>query len=229
MRDPGADNQVFFVDTSGVLCSRSAGHAIDVEGVHTLNLSSPDRAQRTLADDCLVLRHRRPVLQPFPNSYSHPLPRFSYDRETKHISVTFATDPSYPAPKDVNKWEAWKEMSFLVTAVPSRKPRNIIDDASDLLSSAITTPLSLFGALKPPSSATPETVFSSGEIDLREDEILEQERSEEGEVDDSPERRREVRVLALAKEEVEAASVKAKLRRQWEVIPLRNSRRSTSF
>ena len=191
--------------------------------------SLPLRTQWPLPDDRLVLRHRRPVLQPFPNSYSHPLPRFSYDRETKHISVTFATDPSYPAPKDVNKWEAWKEMTFLVTAVPSRKPRGIIDDTSDLLSSAITTPLSLFGALKPTSSATPETVFSSGEIDLREDEILEQERSEEGEVDDSPERRREVRVLALSKEEVEAASAKAKLRRQWEVVPLRNSRRSTSF
>lgn len=143
--------------------------------------------------------------------------------------MTFATDPSYPAPKDVNKWEAWKEMTFLVTAVPARKPRNIIDDASQLLSSAITTPLSLFGAFKPASSATPETVFSSGEIDLREDEILEQERSEEGEVDDSPERRREVHVLALSKEEVDVASVKAESRRQWEIIPLRNSRRSTSF
>ncbi|KAH9835897.1 WD40-repeat-containing domain protein [Rhodofomes roseus] len=203
MRDPAADNQVFFIDTSGV---------------------------GTIPDDCLVLRHRRPVLQPFPNSYSHPLPRFSYDRQTKNIAVTFASDPSYPKPGPERKtWEAWKEMTFLVTAVPARKPRGIIDDASQLLTSAITTPLSLFGALRPASSATPETVFASGEVDLREDEILEQERSEEGEVDDSPERRREVRVLALAKEEVDAASAKAKLRRQWEVIPLRASRKSTSY
>ncbi|KZT74971.1 WD40 repeat-like protein [Daedalea quercina L-15889] len=217
MRNPSADNQVFFIDTSGMLCSRSAGHAIDVEVCYTL------------PDDRLVLRHRRPVLQPFPNSYSHPLPRFSYDRQTKNIIVTFASDPSYPPPAEQNKWEAWKEMTFLVTAVPARKPRGIIGDASELLTSAISTPLSLFGAMKPASSATPETVFSSGEVDLREDEILEQERSEEGEVDDSPERRREVRVLALAKEEVEAASTKAKLRRQWEVIPLRATRRSTSY
>lgn len=181
-------------------------------------------------DDRLVLRHRRPVLQPFPNNYSHPLPRFSYDRETRNITITFASDPSYPAAgSERNKWEVWREMSFLVTAVPARKPRGIIDDASQLLTSAFSTPLSLFGALRPPSSATPETVFSSGEIDLREDEILEQERSEEGEVDDSLERRREVRVLALAKEEVDAASAKAKLRRQWEIIPLRASRKSTSF
>lgn len=31
-RDPNANNQVYFIDTSGALCSRSSGHAIDVEG-----------------------------------------------------------------------------------------------------------------------------------------------------------------------------------------------------
>jgi len=33
LRNPDANNQVFFIDTSGALCSRSSGHAIDVEGV----------------------------------------------------------------------------------------------------------------------------------------------------------------------------------------------------
>ena len=32
MRSPESNNQVFFVDTSGALCSRSSGHAVDVEG-----------------------------------------------------------------------------------------------------------------------------------------------------------------------------------------------------
>lgn len=31
-RDPNANNQVFFVDTAGALCSRSSGHAVDIEG-----------------------------------------------------------------------------------------------------------------------------------------------------------------------------------------------------
>ena len=31
-RKPEADNQVFFIDTTGALCSRQSGHAIDVEG-----------------------------------------------------------------------------------------------------------------------------------------------------------------------------------------------------
>lgn len=33
-RDPNANNQVFFIDTAGFLCSRSSGHAVDIEGVH---------------------------------------------------------------------------------------------------------------------------------------------------------------------------------------------------
>jgi DDB1- and CUL4-associated factor 11 len=32
MRIPESNNQVFFIDTSGALCSRSSGHALDVEG-----------------------------------------------------------------------------------------------------------------------------------------------------------------------------------------------------
>lgn len=32
LRDPAADNQVFFIDLDGNLCSRLTGHAIDVEG-----------------------------------------------------------------------------------------------------------------------------------------------------------------------------------------------------
>ena len=33
-RNPNANNQVFFIDTAGFLCSRSSGHAVDVEGIN---------------------------------------------------------------------------------------------------------------------------------------------------------------------------------------------------
>ncbi|KZT02499.1 WD40 repeat-like protein [Laetiporus sulphureus 93-53] len=215
MRKPDCDNQVFFIDTSGALCSRSSGHAIDVE------------------DGRLVVRHRRPVVHPFPNSYSHPLPRFSHDRQTHNINVTFAMDPSNTTStsKSVRRTsvDAWKEKVYLLSSIPARKPRTVVDDASEMFTNAIASPLTFFGSFgKTRSGATPENVFSSGDIDLREDEILEQDRTEEGEVDDSPEKRREVRVLTLAKEELDAASEKAKLRRRWIVTPIRLSKNHTS-
>ena len=67
-------------------------------------------------------------------------------------------------------------------------------------------------------------MFDDADIDLREDEILEQERSEEGEVDDSAEKYRPVRVLGLMKEDGQLSGERAKARRQWIVTPLRNTR-----
>jgi len=49
------------------------------------------------------------------------------------------------------------------------------------------------------TEATPDQVFDSGDIDLKEDEILEQERSEEGELDDSPEPLRPVQMIVMPK------------------------------
>ncbi|KAH8099280.1 WD40 repeat-like protein [Cristinia sonorae] len=209
LRGPESNNQVFFIDTSGALCSRSSGHAIDVE------------------KESLVLRHRRPVSHPFPNAYSHPLPRFSYDRTSGRITVTFAADPTYPASGDIHALlETWKEKTYVLAQIPMRKPRTIIDDASELLTSALNKPLHFFGAHKL-SSATPDAVFTAGDIDLKEDEILELERSEEGEVDNAPELRRYVRVLALSKEEERALGEKAKNRLRWDVIPLRSTKQRT--
>ena len=107
-----------------------------------------------------------------------------------------------------------------------RRPRTIIDNASELITSAVRMPLTLFGGQKA-SNATPDAVWSAGDIDLREDEILEQERSEEGEVDDSPEKIRMVRVVGLTKEEEKALGEKAKSRWRWEVTALRNTKRLT--
>lgn len=174
-----------------------------------------------------MVRHRRPVFHPFPNAYSHPLPRFSYDRQTQNITVTFAADPAYPSDPRAMATSAWKEKVFLLTSIPARKPRTIADDASALLNTALATPMAFFGSFGKPSSATPEDVFSSGDIDLREDEILEQDRSEEGEVDDSPDKLRRVRIVALTKEELHAASSKARFRQRWKVIPLLASKSRT--
>ena len=113
-----------------------------------------------------------------------------------------------------------------MTSLPMRRPRTIIDDASDLLTTAISLPFSLLGA-KSPARPNPNEVFDSGDIDLREDEILETDRSEEGEVDDSAERFREVRVIGVTKEDHNSAGEKAKARRQWIVQALRSTKSRT--
>ncbi|KAF5385330.1 hypothetical protein D9615_001191 [Tricholomella constricta] len=201
-RRPEANNQVFFIDTSGALCSRSSGHAVDIEG------------------DVLVLRHRRPVSYPFPNPYAHPLPTFSYSPETGEISVHFNSDPSY-SPSE-QRADAWKSKSYVLTSIPLRKPKTIIDDAAAFLSSAISTPLSFLSGRAPAPHASPDEVFS-GPIDLDENEVLEEDRTEEAEVDDSHDLERKVRMMAIVdKEESDKyLGEKAKNRRCWQVASLR--------
>lgn len=75
---------------------------------------------------------------------------------------------------------------------------------------------------KSPAQPTPEEVYDS-HIDLDEDEVLEEERGEEAEVDDSPELGRKVRMLSLVKKSADDLQLveKAKNRRRWEILPLR--------
>ena len=159
---------------------------------------------------------------PFPNSYAHPLPTFSYSPNTGEISVHFACDPTYP-PSGTGTSDAWKSKSYILTSIPLRKPRTIIDDASEFISSAISTPLSsFFSVTAPVPQPNPEEVFS-GNIDLNENEVVDDERGEEGEVDDSHELGRKVRMLAIDRKEEsdKALGEKAKIRRQWQVVGLR--------
>ncbi|KAF8628219.1 hypothetical protein AX15_004007 [Amanita polypyramis BW_CC] len=240
LRDPNANHQVFFIDTSGVLCSRSSGHAIDVEGMSDYRLQQHLSCCRS--DGRLVLRHRRPVSHPYPNFYSHPLPHFSYSQQTGEIIVTFECDPSFPSPTHQPS-EAWRNKRYLLTSVPLRKPRSIIDDASEFISNAITSPLvglsnMLSGGAGHDTKerkdvgrqlpARPDEVFD-GEIDLKETEIVEEERGEEGEVDDSPEMGRKVAVVGVPVGEREnAVSRQTKARRTWAVQPLRRQTAKTS-
>ncbi len=190
------------------------------------------------SDGKLVLRHRKPVSYPYPNSYSHPLPRFSYSQITSEITVTFEGDPTYPPPSSQPS-EAWKNKRYLLTSVPLRKPRTIIDDASEFISTSIAAPLmelsnifsvggaSTRGHADERLPARPEEVFD-GEIDLMENEVVEEERGEEGEVDDSPELGRKVVVVGILADEKGRVSRLAKARRTWTVHPLRRLNARTS-
>jgi hypothetical protein len=176
------------------------------------------------SDGRLVIRHRRPVAQPYPNPYSHPLPTWSYDQKTGEIIVNFTHDPSYPEPGSTKR-DDWRTKTYLLTSIPQRRPRTIVDDASQFLTSAFTDPISF---LSGKTKATPEEVFAS-DIDLREDEVIEEERGEEAEIDDSPDQVRRVRMIAVTKRTTDKAelSENTKNRRRWQIIPLLNSRRRT--
>ncbi|KAF7784234.1 hypothetical protein Agabi119p4_399 [Agaricus bisporus var. burnettii] len=224
-RDPNANNQVYFIDTSGALCSRSSGHAIDVE------------------DDRLVLRHRRPISYPFPNAYSHPLPTFHYNSGTGEITVHFEYDPTYSMPpppmspsmtiandrsimRSSPANPAHNKAYFLVSQ-PLRKPRTIIDDASELVTTAITSPINFFSsAFSGKNDARPDEVFD-GNIDLKEDEVVEEERGEEGEIDDSPESGRQVRVMGIARGNANNLGDGILRRKRWIVESLRTTNAKT--
>ena len=173
-----------------------------------------------LPEGKLVLRHRRPMSHPFPNAYAHPLPTFSYSSETGEIAVGFTCDPTYPPPD--KRSDAWKSKSYILTSIPMRKPKSIIDDATAFFSSAFSTTESFFSGRSSAPQATPDEVFD-GVIDLGEDEVIEEERGEEAEIDDSLEPTRQVRMITLAERtrSDKHLSAKALNRRHWEILSLR--------
>lgn len=162
---------------------------------------------------------------PYPNSYSHPLPIFSYKPKSGEISVQFSCDPTYPRPNS-SPSNSWKSKTYLLSSVPQRRPRTIIENASEFFASNILTPISLLTGGPPASPPRPDRVFD-GEIDLRDDEVVEEERGEEGEVDNSPNPVREVRMVASPAAEKDMMdlllSEQARQRRKWVILPLRVS------
>lgn len=104
-----------------------------------------------------------------------------------------------------------------------KRPKSFIDNASAFLSATVTAPFSLLsGSLSAQPQSTPEEVFG-GDIDLAEDEMLEQDRGEEGEVDDSPEPQRNLRLLSIVPGGTPPEGTNARRRRQWQVFALRRS------
>lgn len=172
-----------------------------------------------------MIRHRRPISHPFPNEYSHPLPKFSYDSKSGEIRVHFSCDPTYP-PSGSPPSNVWRLKTYLLTAVPQRRPRTIIDDASDFFASNFLGPISYLAGGPPINAARPDQVFG-GEIDLHEEEVVEEERGEEGEVDDAPEPSRKVRLVAVPTGDKDMLdgllSEKPRQRRRWIIISLRKT------
>jgi len=122
---------------------------------------------------------------------------------------------------------AWRSKTFYVTALASRRPRTILDGASDALTSAFRSSFSLLAGVR----VSPTDTTAAGTDDtfnLREDEVEEQERGEEAEVDDDPAHERAVRVIGLTPGEHLGLSDKAWARRRWEVVPLRATARRHS-
>ncbi|KZO92336.1 hypothetical protein CALVIDRAFT_540977 [Calocera viscosa TUFC12733] len=204
LRDPGANNQVFFIDHAGALCSLVSGHAVDVE------------------DGIPVLRHRRPYTAPFPNKYSHPLPIFSYEARTNIIRATFATDPAYPSPSSPaaaeSSADAWRSKDYVLTSVPLKALPSIIDSASNFFLSAASQ-LQLL-----PSR-------DGEQFDLDEDDVLDADRRDDEDVNDdnSTERWRHAKIIPLSLGWNEKASVhgggkRDRERRRWLVVPLVKSK-----
>jgi hypothetical protein len=65
---------------------------------------------------------------------------------------------------------------------------------------------------------------ATGHFDLTEDEVLEEERSEETEVDDDPNLVRRVRVVGYRRQ-TDLPNSKARDRKRWEILPIRKERR----
>jgi DDB1- and CUL4-associated factor 11 len=152
-------------------------------------------------------------MHPYPNAYSHPLPRFRYNSATGLLTAEFDYDPEFKSST------AWRAQTFYLTALPRQRPRTLLDGASDALVSAFRGPLSLLGGVAHDLTAA----GTDDTFNLREDEVQEQELGEDSEVDDDPARDRPVRVIGLTREEHHQLSHEAWARRRWEVIPLRST------
>ncbi len=68
-----------------------------------------------LPGNALILAGDRQLTEPWPNPWAHPLPAFSYDMESKTISIKFHSDPlvssSWPRPES-----EWKDKQFILAA-----------------------------------------------------------------------------------------------------------------
>lgn len=79
------------------------------------------------------------------------------DPLTGEITVSFSSEEDTSGRK------------YVLTAMPLRQPRSILNDASDFLASAVSSPLSLFGGGT--KKATPEEVAHAG-LDIQDDEVV---------------------------------------------------------
>ena len=73
-----------------------------------------------LQENALILTKTRVPTVPWPNPWSHPMPTFSYSKETKCISVKFYADPCVPGSWPRAETE-WKDKEFVIAAQCTEK------------------------------------------------------------------------------------------------------------
>lgn len=183
-----------------------------------------------------MLRHRKPFTLPFPNPDSHPLPRITYTASSKLIRATFGCDPNYPPPNATDPANSWRSVDYVIGAVALRRPRSFLENTMAMMSNigaTLSKPQALLANTPgSPVAATFGHEDSAADFALRDDEVMEEERTgEEEDVDDSTDSGRPVRVLELPIGWLEKGTARlsdaALRRRQWEVIPLQSQRRRT--
>ncbi|OBZ68611.1 putative agmatinase 1 [Grifola frondosa] len=185
MRKPESNNQVFFIDTSGALCSRSSGHAIDVERM----FSTASQKTRVAPVPKRILSSTPAILLP---------PRNERDYGD-FCCGSFLSDcilRRHNSFRLLEREDLLSQRNSCAEASHDHRRRFRVD----IFCSYCTTilPGSVIG-----SSPTIDQVYGE-HIDL-------------------------VRVVALTKEEAQAAGEKAKIRRQWNVVTLLNSKTRTGI
>jgi hypothetical protein len=104
----------------------------------------------------------------------------------------------------------------------------ILGNATQFFSSTASRLIPVGSNNRRPSRSNTNDIGDFGDFDLRDDEVMEEERGEEGDVDDSVENRRDVRVLSLPltldEDGVNGGSRMARNRRRWEIVPLLRER-----
>lgn len=143
----------------------------------------------------------------------------------------FLCDPTYPLPGEPTS-EAWRHKTYVLTSVPLKKPRSVLDDASTFFATNVFRPIEgvltrgLGGSAVGRSTA--EEVQDAS-IEITDDDVVEEDRAEENEIDDSPELVRRVRVVGIVDKEKkdEYIGERMKRRRMWVVHGLRKSNART--
>jgi len=152
------------------------------------------------------------------------LPKFRFDSQTREIAIEFDHNPAYllsSTDTDKDGSGSWRNEAHYLVSQPLRKTRTIIDDASEIITTAISSPISFFSdTFSRKSISNPKEIFD-GNIDLKEEEIVDEDRGQEDEVDDSPEIGRHVRMVSVIEDNEGELSNRAQRRRQWVVTPLR--------
>ena len=123
--------------------------------------------------------------------------------------------------------QAWKEREYILTSVPQARPKSFLENTSNFFASAVSK-IPLGPAFGAPAVASSSAHINTGEFDLRQEEIMEEERAAEEEADDSPEPAREVKMLNLPLGSLEKEkNTMAAERRKWDVIPVLANRNVT--